>query len=334
MFSLGRSQIASLIDDNQLLWLAPGEPQAGSTGAVVATSGSTSHPKLVQLSASALCAAAEAAQQLTGPLAWHLALPDHYVAGLMVWVRGVVAGRPVLRVSSDLADLKPTGEGDAISLVPTQLHRALRDDTLAAKLARFDLVLLGGAPLSAALRIEAESRGISIAESYGMSETCGGVVWDRMPLPGVAVRTDPHPSGRIELKGPMLFDGYLTTAGLAGGPVDGWFSTSDVGTFDGRLSVQGRIDDVVISGGVNVDLAAVRAVVSSLDVETDVFAVPDSEWGQRIVLAATSGTSESWRRRLGAELPKAALPKQLLLVEKIPRTAAGKPDRQRLLGLV
>ena len=97
--------------------------------------------------------------------------------------------------------------------------------------------------------------------------------------------------------------------------------------------VLGRVDDVVISGGVNVDLAAVRREVARLDPEADVIAVPDQEWGVRLVLFASSGELGQWRDRLRAALPPAALPRQVVVVEHLPRTSGGKPDRARLLEL-
>ena len=95
--------------------------------------------------------------------------------------------------------------------------------------------------------------------TYGSSETCGGCVYDGVPLDGVEIDVDGHEDGRIRIRGPVLFDGYdgdpeLTAATL----VDGWFVTSDLGRVDdGRLRVLGRVDDVVISGGVNVPTPAV-----------------------------------------------------------------------------
>lgn len=93
------------------------------------------------------------------------------------------------------------------------------------------------------------------------------------------------------------------------------------------------MDDVVITGGINVDLAAVRAAAQRIEVDTDVIAVPDPEWGVRIVLAATEGDLQRWRDDLAPFLPRAALPRQLLLLPALPRTAGGKPDRGVLRAL-
>jgi AMP-dependent synthetase/ligase len=315
------------------LWLADGpEPQlATHVGAVVQTSGTTGTARRVVLSRAALTAAAQAARHVAD-LTWHLALPARYVAGLMVLVRSVHGGRPTPVAGSDLSRLRPTGDGDAISLVPTQLHRALRDSVVTDRLRAFDLVLLGGAPLSPELRARALDCGIAVRESYGMSETCGGVVWDGAPLPGVGIELR---ETRVAVSGPMLFDGYLGDPEATAEVLrDGAVLTRDRGMWqDGRLRILGRLDDVVISGGVNVDLSAVRAAAAAIDPETEVLAVPDEEWGQRVVLFAPGGSLGQWREALAGQLPRHWLPRKLVTCP-IPRTAGGKPDRMALRRLM
>lgn len=317
------------------LWLAdgPGEAPPGTT--VVGTSGSTGSAKRVILPRGALAAAADAAHQRLGfAPTWHLALSPRYVAGLMVLVRGVLGGG-VRGADPSLADLTPAPGRNAVSLVPTQLYRALGDPERAAVLARFDAVLVGGAALDRGLRARAEAAGVPVVSTYGMSETCGGVVWDGVPLPGVDVRLGPD--GRIAIAGPTLFRGYLDRPDLtAEALVDGAVLTRDRGHTEpgGRLVIDGRIDDVVISGGVNVDLAAVRGAVAGIDPETEVLAVADDEWGVRLVLFARGGDLAGWRDLLRGALPAAALPRQLVCVDPLPRTAGGKPDREKLLELL
>lgn len=324
------SDVQRMLEGGPALWFddSPRPDLPPRIGAVVATSGTTGSRRLVALGRDALVAAADAAHRVAGDLTWHLALPSHYVAGLMVQVRSLRAGRPVPDAGSDLAALTPTGDGDAISLVPTQLHRALGDPDLVRRLAAFDLVLIGGAPLGPDLRFRAETAGIRVVESYGMSETCGGVVWDGAPLPGVAVDLD---DGRILLGGPTLFDGYLDDRAATDATlVDGWLRTRDRGRWErGRLHVEGRIDDVVISGGVNIDLAEVRRAVEALDPQAAVVAVADPEWGQRVVVAGTTGDLAWWRERLAERLPRPWLPRQHLALP-VPRTDGGKPDRAAL----
>lgn len=242
--------VARMLEGGQALWLADAAPSPvpDAVGAVVQTSGSTGGPRLVMLSRDALQAAGRASREWLGHDAtWHLALPPHYVAGLMVVVRAAVVGREVLDVGRDLAGLQPTGNGDAISLVPTQVHRALADAGLRRRLAAMDVILVGGAALSHDLRRRAEAAGWRLVETYGMSETCGGVVLDSVPLPGVQVRVDEH--SRIWLSGPTLFEGYLGEPEATARTLqDGWLRTADRGRInDGRLSVLGRLDDVVLS---------------------------------------------------------------------------------------
>ncbi|WP_296137942.1 AMP-binding protein [uncultured Tessaracoccus sp.] len=309
--------VAQMLDGGPALWLASGEPGpvAGDVGVVLETSGSTGRPQRVALTRAQLRAAAEAGRRAHGfDATWHLALPAHYVAGLMVLVRGVL-GRGVRECGSDLADLAPAPGRNCLSIVPTQLIRAL-DRGIA--LDGFDAVLVGGAPLAPDVRRRAATAGVAVVETYGMSETCGGVVHDGVPLPGVDVDIE---GGRIRLSGPMVTGGTILT--------------NDRGEWsDGRLRVLGRVDDLVITGGLKADLAIVRDEVGALDRDAWVLAVDDREWGQRIVLFARSGTLDGWRERLGERLPRHALPRQLVLVDPLPRTAGGKPDRAQLLQLV
>lgn len=329
------TDVSRMLDGGPALWLADGPAPRlpRGVGAVVQTSGTTGSARRVVLSREALRAAAGAARErVGGDLTWHLALPGRYVAGLMVQVRSAVAGRGTPVVPTDLEGLAPTGDGDAISLVPTQLHRALGDAAVTQRLRAFDLILLGGAPLGAGLRERARDAGLAVVESYGMSETSGGVVWDGKPLPGVWIGLC---DGRVSIGGPTLFDGYLDDpAATAEAMEEGTLLTHDRGRWEGgRLVITGRVDDVVISGGVNVDLAEVRAAAARLDPETAVLAVPDAEWGTRVVLFAPGGDLAGWREALAGALPRTWLPRQLVGTP-IPRTPGGKPDREALSGLI
>jgi O-succinylbenzoic acid--CoA ligase len=320
------------------------EPDAA---AVVATSGSTGRPKGVVLSRSAITAAATATHhRLGGAGDWVLALPAHYVAGLMVLARCLVAGTTATRVATDLTGLTTAtgrlGGRRYLSLVPTQLARACADQELAETLATFDAVLLGGAAADPALLERARALGIPVVTSYGMSETCGGCVYDGVPLDDVSVDLQPA-TGRITLSGPCLFSGYrlrpdLTAAALQGGRL----LTQDRGQWEqDRLRVVGRLDDVVVSGGINVDLAAVeraaRGWPALAGAELVVVGVPDQEWGTEVVAVTDgagsgAGSVEDLRSHLRPTLPAAAAPRRLVRVDKLPRTSSGKVDRQRLVA--
>lgn len=326
--------VKRFLDGGPGLWLAPGRGVAPTGCVVTSTSGTSGEPKLVVLAREALMVAADSARQRLGfDATWHLALSPRYVAGLMVLVRGL-RGAGVRIADPTLTTLAPAEGRNCVSLVGTQLFRALDDPAAAGRLASFDAVLVGGAALRPELRARAEAQGIRVIETYGMSETCGGVVWDGVPLPGVEVRLGDL--GRIAIAGDCLFRGYLGRDDLSADVlVDGAVLTRDRGHWNGRrLVVDGRIDDVVISGGVNVDLAVVRAAVARHEQEAEVLAVDDAEWGARVVLFAPGGTLAGWRDRLRPDLPAACLPRQLVSVSPLPRTPGGKPDRARLLELL
>jgi len=317
--------------------LAPDEPLEPGADLVVVTSGSTGNGRGVLLSAAALTASAEAThQRLGGPGAWLLALPASAIAGLQVLCRGVVAGEPptVLGRDEPLATAvarMPAGRRYT-SLVPTQLRRFL--DTGADGLRAFDAILVGGAATDPALLARAREAGVAVVTTYGMTETAGGCVYDGRPLDGVRVRIS---EGGVELAGPTLALGYrrdpsATAAAFAGG----WFRTRDAGSLrDGVLSVTGRLDDVVITGGVNVAPAAVEAALRDHPDVADAVVVgrPDEEWGQRVVAAVVPRPDRTpvlaelraWvAERLGAP----AAPRQLHLIDAIPLLHTGKPDRR------
>ena len=314
-------------------WDAADEPDP----LVIATSGSTGQPKRVVLSRRAMRASALATQtRLGGPGQWVLNLPPTYVAGVQVLYRSVVAGTvPV--VTNDVVAAREQVTGRSyLSLVPTQVHRRLGDPAAVAALADFDAVLVGGGPLGPDTRRRAEEAGIAVVQTYGMSETCGGCVYDGRPLDGVGVRID---DGEVLLRGPVLFDGYedepeRTAAVLR----DGWLRTDDLGLLDpdGRLRITGRTDDMIISGGVKVPAPTVadrlRALASLR--EAEVLGVPDEEWGERVVafVVGEAGLDEL-REHVAAELPREWAPRQVVEVAGIPLLSNGKVDRMMLRSL-
>ncbi|HEY5881457.1 MAG TPA: o-succinylbenzoate--CoA ligase [Nakamurella sp.] len=346
--------------------LAAGSPlidgeddDADPTAFVVTTSGSTGTPKGVLLPAAALMASARATRHfLTGddprPAHWLLALPAHHVAGLQVLLRSLVerTGPTVLDTSlpftadrfADAAGRMPAG-ARFVSLVPTQLQRILADDGSAAALAGFDAALIGGAPASPALLDRATAAGVRAVTTYGMSETCGGCVYDGRPLDGVTVSTDEV--GRISLAGPVVGRGYR---GLPGHPAFDLdpagrrrFRTDDVGDFvtdhiGDRWRVLGRADDVLITGGVKVAPAGVEATLAHLPGVSDVVltAVPDDEWGLLLVaVIATAGTPDPAALRAAARTAHgpAAAPRTIVLVDELPLRGPGKPDRVAIRDL-
>jgi O-succinylbenzoic acid--CoA ligase len=315
-------------------WLTP---EAEPDPIVVETSGSTAAPKRVRLSRRALLAATEATHsRLGGPGEWLLALPPTYVAGVQVIVRSLLAGYEPRIADGDFvgAAAAMIAERRYVSLVPTQLHRFLGDEDHVVELRRFDAVLLGGARIDPSLRAAAEAQGIRLVATYGMAETAGGCVYDGHPLDGVAVKLDAD--GRIFLAGPMLFDGYddeaLTREVLRGG----WFATSDRGRLDedGRLQVLGRIDDVIVSGGVKIPAQAVAAMLAAHAGvrEVEVVGAPDDEWGERVV-AVVVGTVRDLETLRDLVEPRTWAPKQIVVVDALPLLPNGKVDRLALKEL-
>ena len=311
-------------------WDAAADPEP----LAIQTSGSTGSPKRVVLSRAAMRSSALATQErLGGPGHWVLNLPPTYVAGVQVLYRSVVAGTAPLL--DDQYQTLPPGRV-YISLVPTQLFRALQDSSDVQDLTRFDAVLVGGGPLSPEVRAEAEGYGIRIVQTYGMSETCGGCVYDGRPLAGVEIRIGDDEE--ILLRGPVLFDCYEDDPERTAAVMqDGWFRTSDVGRLDdGRLWVTGRLDDVIITGGVKVPGAAVadRLKTHPMIEEAVVLGVPDEEWGERVVAFVVRKESITLAGVRELVDPREWAPRQLVVVEEIPLLPNGKPDRMRLRGLL
>jgi O-succinylbenzoic acid--CoA ligase len=311
-------------------------PVEQDTAVLIATSGSTGLPKIVELAGSALLHSATAtlARLGAGPGdRWLCCLPTSHIAGIQVLVRSHAGGTdPVIQPRFDVAAVAGSG-AEHISVVPTQLRRML---AAGVELAAFRSILLGGAAAPPLLVAEARSRGGRVFTTYGMSETCGGCVYDGKPLDGVSV--DLAEDGRIRLAGPMLFSGYRLRPDLTAAAREGdWFVTQDLGAIeDGRLLVRGRIDDVINTGGEKVVAGEIASVLSRHPAVRDIVVVgrPDREWGERVtavvVPADESPTLEELRRWARERLPPHAAPRELELVEMIPLLPSGKPDRARL----
>ncbi|TFV88371.1 AMP-dependent synthetase [Blastococcus sp. CT_GayMR16] len=323
--------------------LRPEEPLEPGADLVVVTSGSTGGGRGVLLSAEALTASAAATHdRLGGPGAWLLALPVSAIAGLQVLCRNILAGERPTVLDRDETLAVATARMPAgrryTALVPTQLRRFL--DTEPDGLRAFDAVLIGGAATDPALLARALDAGVAAVTTYGMTETAGGCVYDGEPLDGVRVRVT---DGGVELAGPTLALGYrLDPAATAEAFAGGWFCSRDAGVLqDGRLTVTGRLDDVVISGGVNVAPAAVEAALRAHPDIADavVFGRPDDEWGQRVVAAVVPapGTAPALAPLLAwvaDRLGSPAAPRELHVIDSVPLLHTGKPDRRAVAAAV
>ncbi|MEI6621994.1 MAG: AMP-binding protein [Actinomycetes bacterium] len=340
---------------------------------VVATSGSTGEPQGVLLTAANLIRAAQASDaRLGGPARWVLALPVDHVGGLAVLVRSHLAGVPVLPIASiggaatfsaeefrrttetarSLADRDGTPLRTA--LVPTQLSRLVELGPAAQEcLTAYDTILVGGAAAPTGLLDSARKLGAMIVTTYGMTETCGGVVYDGYALDDVTVsitEPDAHGFGRIELTGPTVAVGYrlqpdLTERYFAGPNSAGVRShrTRDCGHIGstGTLTVSGRLDDVVKVGGMKVSIAAVEAAAQRAPGvrEAAVVATHDPEWGSLITAFVTTEPAEhpAENRIVGGvtrwvenTLGKESRPRDVLVLSTLPTLPNGKIDRSAL----
>jgi O-succinylbenzoic acid--CoA ligase len=232
------------------------------------------------------------------------------------------------------AAVSAAGEGAYVSLVATQLHRSLASTSETSALASCAAVLVGGGPVDRLLREQARAAGIRVVATYGSAETAGGCVYDGLPLDGVAVAIGVD--GRVRIGGPTLFERYEGDPGLTAEVlVDGWFLTADAGRFDedGRLQVLGRLDDMVISGGVKVPTGVVAARLREHPAVTaaDVGRVPDDEWGERVVAWVVGDLSlEEVRDWVGQAHPRSWAPRELRVLAEMPMLRNGKVDRRRL----
>jgi o-succinylbenzoate---CoA ligase len=332
----------------------PEEVEVG-TGLIVETSGSSGKPKRVTLSREALLASANAAQiRLGGPGQWLLALPINFVAGANVLIRSLVADtQPVLMNTSvpftaeafaRSASLM-TGARRYTSLVPTQLARiaaAINDpfspsgqnDFLLAQLRKFDAILVGGqAPQDEVIQRLTEL-GVKIIVTYGMTETCGGCIYDGVPLDGVTIDLV---GSRIEISGKVLATNIADESGVQ--EIGDRFITSDLGEFDetGALRILGRIDRVIVSGGLKISLDRVEELARAVPgvAELAATAIADQEWGQRvgIVYLGSPEVADEIALALANDLGPAGKPIRVVRTDGVPKLPSGKHDLQAIKRL-
>ncbi|MGD1240508.1 o-succinylbenzoate--CoA ligase [Mycobacterium seoulense] len=329
--------------------LRVGEDIDDDVALVVTTSGTTGTPKGALLTAAALTASARATHdRLGGPGSWLLALPPQHIAGLQVLVRSALAGSAPVELDVtdgfDVAELpgaiRRLGSGRRYtSLVAAQLAKTLTDPAAAAALAELDAVLLGGGPAPQGVLDAAAAAGIAVVRTYGMSETAGGCVYDGVPLDGVLVRV--ADGGRIALGGATLAKGYRNPVDPDPFAEPGWFRTDDLGVLDGAgvLTVLGRADDAISTGGLTVLPQLVEAALGSHPAVGDcaVFGVADDRLGQRVVAAivvsegCAAPTLDALRAHVARTLDATAAPRELHVVDALPRRGIGKVDRTALV---
>lgn len=291
-------------------------PAEDGDALVVATSGTTGAPKGVVLTHEAVRASAAASSRRldVDPErdAWLSLLPAAHIGGLSVLTRALATGT---RLTFEPEDVRAT----LVSVVPTQANRL--------DLSRFRAVLVGGSS-------DWRERPANVVRTYGMTETGSGVAYDGRPLDGVDIRVEA--SGEISVRGPMLLRAYRDGTDPK---VDGWLPTGDSGRFAGdRLHVDGRIGDVIVTGGEKVWPVVVETALRTHEGVADVVVAgrPDAEWGQRVIawiIAAdptAPPTLEVLREHVKATLPAYAAPRDVWVVDSFPRTSSGKVVRELL----
>jgi O-succinylbenzoic acid--CoA ligase len=324
--------------------------------AILYTSGTTGRSRGAVLTRAALLESAEASAANLGWQdgdCWLLAMPLARVGGLSIVTRCLAARRAVALAPAFDAVALPRWivqqRVTLLSLVPTMLALVLEAHPDWVAPSHLRALLLGGSAASPKLLARAARRGLPIVITYGCTETCSQVVatpYERRhdtaacgagrPLPGVELRIE---QGRILVRGPMRMAGYVGAAPLA---PEAWFDTGDLGQFDaaGCLHLLGRRADLIVSGGDNVYPAEVERVLEAcpgIDAAA-VFGVPDETWGQVVVAALVHGaqppSDDDLREHLAAQLAPHKRPRRIVFVPSLPLTAAGKPDRLALEGLV
>ena len=312
---------------------------------VMATSGTDGDPRLVELSRDAAIAAVggsrtaleAAGHVVAGPLVCCLT-PAH-VGGLLVLLRSELGDAPVTVHERFDAErlLRDAPAGATISLVPAMVARLVRTG---ADLGQFGAILVGGGSLDDEVRARAEALGARIVETYGLTETCGGVVYDGVPFEGSEVRIGD--GDRIQIHGPTVMQGYRHDAAATGAAFDvrGWLRTGDAGTIDddGRLRVTGRLDEAIRTGAETVWPAEIeRAIVTHPKVaEVGVAGRPHPEWGQQVVAFVVPRTIddppslEELRDHASETIARHKAPREVVLLAELPRTPNGKLRRLAL----
>ncbi len=336
------------------------------------TSGTTSSPKIVPLKRRQIISAAESSSLNFQPDPdhyWLLCLPLNHVGGITIILRSLIYGSAIYRMNEFNEQLVRSflSEDDrfqAASLVPTMLKR-LMDESFFKTHKDFKAILLGGGPITESLIRKTAERGIPLVSSYGMTETCAQIAANAMLQPSgiytpfrsvgrifspneIQIRDENgkvvgrNESGMIWLRGPQVFDGYYEADNTLYFDEDGWFNTRDFGHLNAfnLLFIESRRTDLIITGGENVNPHEVEHAIMELPhiKEAVVLGIPDDEWGQRITAFVTLSNGKKpelneLRDALRDTLIDYKLPRELRIVDHIPKTTTGKVKRKQLYKL-
>jgi O-succinylbenzoic acid--CoA ligase len=340
---LARLRPTHVLEGRRRRPVAGGVPVAADVVAVLVTSGTTGAPKGVELTRAGMEQMGRGYSAGVGATRgdrWLACLPLHHVASLGALARAYVTAVPwTVHDGFDLERVAraPSVEGATIvSVVPTTLRRLL---DAGAPLRDYRCVIVGGAPCPPVLRRRAAAAGVHVVDAYGMTETWSGWVLDGIPIAGAEYRL--ADDRELLVRGDMVMRGYRldpTQTAAVLGP-DGWLATGDIGDVDdGRVRVVDRKKDLVITGGVNVSPTEVEGVLSHHSAVSDVciIGIPDEEWGERVVAyvvpadASSPPTIDDLRAYGRDRLSAAKLPREVRLIDAIPRSGGGKPLRREL----
>ena len=303
----------------------------------MATSGTTGEPKAVihthaSVEASANATSAALGVDPTGDR-WLACLPLAHIGGLAVVMRSLVTGTDVEvhdRFDPAAVNRAAVDGATLVSLVTRALAQVRAE--------HFRRIIIGGAA-------PPPDRPANVVATYGMTETGSGIVYDRSPLEGLEISialpgadspTDEPGSGEVLLRGPMLFRRYRHDPEPF---IDGWFPTGDIGRFyGGLLTIHGRRDDAIVTGGEKMWPARAEAILGRLSTVAEVALVgrPDPEWGQRVVAVvvpvdpAGPPALADLREAIAETLPLWYRPRDLELRETLPKTSLGKIRRDAL----
>jgi acyl-CoA synthetase (AMP-forming)/AMP-acid ligase II len=332
--------------DDEVLFADPQPVDPERAGLVIATSGSGGRPKLVELSRSCIGSAIDGSLRALGARRgsasldptepWVCCLTPAHIGGMLVLMRGLLAGTPVT-ILDPAAFPRSAPTGAHASIVPTMLTRLV---TSGDDLSRIGVLLVGGGALDPDLGRRAADRGGTVTSTYGLTESCGGVVYDGVPFEGMMVRTGTDEG--LELHGPTLMDGYRndpasTATAFA---LDGWLRTGDAGAIHGagRVLVRGRLDEAIRTGAETVWPEEVEASLRDHPKVADIAVAgrSDAEWGQRVAAFVVAvdpdhpPTLQELRDRAREHVAAFKAPRELVLLSELPRTASGKIRRGAL----
>lgn len=307
-----------------------------NTALLLFTSGTEGLSKGVQLSREALIASARSSQHLiplSGQDRWLCALPLSHIGGLSI-VSRCLQSRTTLVIcpgfnATSVAESIRRNHVTHISLVPTMLWRLLELGGRAPD--HLAVALIGGAPLQPKLETQAQRAGFNVMQTYGMTECCSQVITGGYPLPGVQLRLR---EGELEVAGPMMMNGYLPPHQGDNTLLDGWFRTGDLAQIEenGRMSILGRVDEMIISGGENIDPRKIEESLLRDERIEQAYALglDHDEWGQELVaLIVCDDLVRRANLSPDTDLYGHNMPKRLIRVESLPLLPNGKIDRQR-----